>query len=168
MKKSDGIIGVILLGVAFFYYYSTRDLPPPSVTEKLGASFFPILLTITLAVLSILLLISSLRARNSSDGKAAIAGGDRLEEDAFAAGEISYPFLFGTMGLSVLYVALLNAIGYIVSTPLFILAMVRLLGLKQWSKGIAISIVLTAVLYLLFGKALGVPLPAGVFTTIWE
>ncbi|MEW6672279.1 MAG: tripartite tricarboxylate transporter TctB family protein [Thermodesulfobacteriota bacterium] len=168
MKKSDAVIGFILLALALFYYLSTRDLPPPSVTEKLGASFFPILLTITLAVLSVLLLAGSFFSRDSSDEKAAVAGGERLEEDAFSSEAISYPTLLGTMGLSILYVALLNVTGYLATTPVFIIALVRLLGMRQWIKNIALSIILTAALYLLFGKALGVPLPAGIFQYMWE
>lgn len=168
MKKSDAVIGVLLLALAVFYYLSTRDLPPPSVTEKLGAGFFPILLTITLVVLSILLLGSSFFSRKNQDGKAAIAGGERLEEDAFTAEEISYPILLSTMGLSILYVALLNFSGYLLTTPLFIIALVRILGMKQWVNIIALAAVLTAALYLLFGWALGVPLPAGIFEYMWE
>lgn len=171
MKTSNIIIGIILLALSCFYHLSTRGFPPPTVTENLGASFYPNLLIIVLIFLSLLLIIGSLFSRSPSEQKeqkASIAGGERLEEDSFAAGAISYKFLLGTIGLSTLYAVLLPFIGYITTTLLFILGMVKLLGGKQWFRNIAVSVILTAMLYFLFGRILGVPLPVDIFTNIWE
>ncbi|MDP1990478.1 MAG: tripartite tricarboxylate transporter TctB family protein [Syntrophales bacterium] len=166
MNWSNIIIGIILLISSVFYYFSTSDFPPATKTENLGPGFFPTILAVVLAFLAILLVLNSLLARGASgkekDG-AVIQGAERLEEDSFGAEQISYKFLFGTIGLSFLYVGLLSVLGYLISTPLFLIILIRLLGYEKWGNNVAASIGLTATLYLLFAIALGVNLPAGLF-----
>ena len=166
MNWSNIIIGIILLITSAFYYFSTMGFPPPSKTETLGSAFFPTLLAAALAFLALLLILNNLLARGASgkeeDG-AVIQGAERLEEDVFGAGQISYTFLFGTIILSFLYVGLLSVLGYLISTPLFLIILIRLLGYEKWANNVAASIGLTATLYLLFAVALGVSLPAGIF-----
>ena len=166
MKWSNIIIGVILLIFSAFYYYSTSEFPPPSKTENLGPAFFPTLLAATLAFLAILLIVNSIIFRGASGkdkGGAVIQGAERLEEDSFGAEEISYTFLLGTICLSFLYVGLISILGFLISTPLFLIILIRLLGYEKWTNNLAASIGLTAALYLLFAAALGVSLPAGIF-----
>lgn len=166
MNWTNIIIGIILLAASVFYYYSTMDFPPPTKTENLGPAFFPTLLAAALALLSLLLVLAGLFPRGASrkdKDAAVIKGAERLEEDSFGAEQISYKFLFGTIGLSFLYVGLLSILGYLVSTPLFLIILIRLLGYEKWANNVAASIGLTATLYLLFSTALGVSLPAGVF-----
>lgn len=166
MNWSNIIIGIILLIVSVFYYYSTMEFPPPSKTENLGPAFFPTLLAAVLAFLALLMILDSFLARGASGKKgdgAVIQGAERLEEDSFSTEDISYKFLLGTIGLSFLYVGLISVLGYLISTPLFLIILIRLLGYEKWVNNIAASVGLTAVLYLLFATALGVSLPAGVF-----
>lgn len=166
MNWSNIIIGIILLIFSAFYYFSTMGFPPPSKTENLGPAFFPTLLAAALAFLALLLILNSLFFRGASgkeeDG-AVIQGAERLEEDSFGAEQISYTFLFGTICLSFLYVGLLSVLGFLISTPLFLIILIRLLGYEKWVNNLAASIGLTATLYLLFATALGVSLPAGIF-----
>jgi putative tricarboxylic transport membrane protein len=165
VRKANIIIGLILLGVSGFYYFSTKGLPPPTKTENLGAAFFPTLLASLLAILALLLIVNSLSFRRASDQeeeKSAVAGGERLEEDSFSAEGISYKFLFGTAVLCVLYAILLPVIGYLISTPLFLISLIRLLRKGKWVLNVTISILLTASLYLLFARALSVSLPPGI------
>lgn len=167
MNWSNIVIGVILLIASGFYYYSTMEFPPPSKTENLGSAFFPALLAAVLAFLSLLLILDSLLARRASGkgkGGAVIEGAERLEEDSFSAEDISYKFLLGTIVLSFLYVGLISILGFLISTPLFLILLIRLLGYEKWANNLAASIGLTAVLYLLFAVALGVTLPAGIFS----
>lgn len=168
MRRSDCIIGLLLLALAAFYYYSTRDLPPPTPTENLGAAFFPRLLAIFLALLALLLVVGGLVPRGGAapQGKRpALAGGEGLGEDAPTGEEISHTFLLGTMGLSTLYVILLPLAGYLILTPLFLLAVIRFLGKRSWIQNVATALLLTAALYLLFARVLGVPLPAGILSS---
>ena len=166
MNWSNIIIGIILLISSAFYYYSTTGFPPPSKTENLGPAFFPTLLAAVLAFLALLLILNSLFFRGVSGKEkegAVIQGAERLEEDSFGVEQISYKFLLGTIGLSFLYVGLLSILGFLISTPLFLILLIRLLGYEKWVNNLAASAGLTAALYLLFATALGVSLPAGVF-----
>ena len=166
MNWSNIIIGVILLISSAFYYLSTIEFPPPSKTENLGPAFFPTLLAVTLAFLALLLILNSLFFRGASGkekGGAVIQGAERLEEDSFSTDDVSYKFLIGTIGLSFLYVVLISILGFLISTPLFLIILIRLLGYEKWVNNLAASIGLTAALYLLFATALGVSLPAGIF-----
>jgi len=166
MNWSNIVIGIILLAGSAFYYYSTLDFPPPSKTENLGPAFFPALLAGVLAFLSLLLILNNLLARRASGkqkGGAVIEGAERLEEDAFSAEDISYKFLLGTIALSFVYVWLISVLGFVISTVLFLIVLIRLLGYEKWVNNVAASVGLTAALYLLFAVALGVTLPAGIF-----
>jgi len=166
MRWSNIIIGIILLISSAFYYLSTMEFPPPSKTENLGPAFFPTLLAAVLAFLALLLILNTFLARGASGKKgdgAVIQGAERLEEDSFSAEDISYKFLFGTIGLSFLYVALISILGFLISTVLFLVTLIRLLEYKDWKNNVAASVGLTATLYLLFAVALGVTLPAGIF-----
>lgn len=166
MSWSNVVIGIILLIVSAFYYLSTGDFPSPTKADNLGPTFFPTLLAAILAGLALLLILDSILTRRTSgderDG-AVIEGAERLEEDSFSGENISYKFLFGTMGMSVLYVGLLSVLGFLICTPLFLIILIRLLGYERWVNNVAASVGLTATLYLLFVTALGVNLPQGIF-----
>ncbi len=171
MKKSNIIIGTILLALSAFYYFSTKDLPPPSKVESLGAAFFPTLLAILLAALALMMVLTSLASGKTShtkDEKAVVSGGERLEEDSFGSGAISYKFLLGTIGISIPYIVLLPIVGYLLITPIFLITMIRLLGKKKWLHNITVSALLTVALYLLFATMLGVTLPQGILSLFFS
>lgn len=166
MNWSNIIIGVLLILFSAFYYFSTGEFPPPSKTENLGPAFFPTLLAVTLALLSLLLILGSFRFRGRSakeKGGAVIEGAERLEEDAFSADDVSNRYLYGTIVMSFLYVGVLTTLGFLLSTSLFLVILIRLLGYDKWVNTLAASAGLTAALYLLFAVALSVSLPAGIF-----
>lgn len=166
MNWSNIIIGIILIIFSAFYYFSTSEFPPPSKTENLGPAFFPTLLAASLAILSLLLILTSFffrREPGKEKGGAVIQGAERLEEDSFSADDVSNKFLFGTIAMSFLYVGVLSILGFLISTPLFLIILIRVLGYEKWVNNLAASVGLTAALYLLFATALGVALPAGIF-----
>lgn len=119
-----------------------------------------------LTVFALLLILDSLLSKRSSGNEkdgAVIKGAERLEEDSFMGENISKKLLLGTIGLSVLYVALLSILGFLISTPLFLIILIRFLGYEKWVNNVAASVGLTATLYLLFVTVLGVNLPQGIF-----
>ena len=67
----------------------------------------------------------------------------------------------GAIGLSVAYFLLLPLIGFILSTPLFMMSFMLLLGEKSKGWIVGVSIGMTAIIVVLFTKAMYVPLPRG-------
>lgn len=68
------------------------------------------------------------------------------------------------MGLTLLYTVVLNPIGYLIATPLFIAAGLYALAMRSKVGLIAISLILTAFCYYVFAEVLSVPLPSGLLT----
>jgi putative tricarboxylic transport membrane protein len=60
-----------------------------------------------------------------------------------------------------IYVALLPALGFLLATPVFIASLMVLLGIRRPPKVLAVSILATAILFLLFGEALNIRVPLG-------
>lgn len=59
----------------------------------------------------------------------------------------------------VVYVALLEPLGFLVSTALFVLALVRVLGTWSWVTTIALTLSVALACHLVFQRWLGMPLP---------
>jgi len=69
---------------------------------------------------------------------------------------------FAAIGLGVAYLTLLPVTGFIAITPFFMSAFMLLLGEKSKGWIIGVSIAMTAVIVVMFTKAMYVPLPRGV------
>jgi hypothetical protein len=61
------------------------------------------------------------------------------------------------------YVALLDVVGYVLSTCAFLLLEFRLVGVKAWGTNVLLSVGLAASYYIVFVKYFGVAFPKGVF-----
>lgn len=70
----------------------------------------------------------------------------------------------GIMGLSLLYTVVLNPIGYLIATPVFVAAGLYVLAMRSKIGIVAVSVLLTAFCYYVFAEVLSVPLPSGLLT----
>lgn len=139
MRKVDLLLGFILLAICGVFYFMISRLP-----EK--AILYPIFVTSLLLFLTIIhLLITYFK---------------KSDEESTAFKDLEIKQLFFVLGLSGLYVAMINIVGYITSTLLYVLA--TLFGLKvKKSVSVAISIGFAIFIYVLFKILLRVPLPKG-------
>ena len=64
----------------------------------------------------------------------------------------------------VLYVPLLEPVGYPVATAALCVVALRILGARRWSVMLGVSAALTVGSFVLFRRVLGVELPAGILT----
>jgi putative tricarboxylic transport membrane protein len=62
-------------------------------------------------------------------------------------------------GALVIYVALLEPLGFLLATALFVLAVVRVLGAWAWMTTAAVTLAIALACYLVFQRWLGMPLP---------
>lgn len=61
----------------------------------------------------------------------------------------------------VVYVAVLNTVGFLISTFLFAAAVLYFMGERAWYKLVGIPLILSVFLYVVFGILLSIPLPMG-------
>ncbi len=157
MRKGSIIISLILLGLSVFSYFYV--IPTQIITsipiEKntpavLHPDFFPRLTVFILAIVSITLLISSIKYKTDektygSDYKSAIT-------------RVVIVFL-----LSYTYVLSLKYIGYTLTTPVFMAIIIILLGLRNWRLVIPTAIAFPFALNIFFWYSFKVVLPEGDF-----
>ncbi len=106
--------------------------------------FFPWIGGVTLASLSVCLVVQALRTR-------AVA-------QASASGWARPALLLAAL---VLYVPLLEPLGYPLTTTGLCVVALRILNTRRWPVTLGVSAALALATYFLFNRALGVELPAG-------
>jgi hypothetical protein len=86
--------------------------------------------------------------------------------------EAGYPASFKRAALltlvSLLYIATFRPVGYLIGTPLYILAALWILEQRNWLLNVTVAVVFTATFYLTFAQVLGVWLPVGPFTQFFR
>jgi hypothetical protein len=146
MARRDTVTAVVMILAGAAAAWEAGRLPFGTVRNP-GQGFFPWWLGVTLAGLSVVLLVNTLARR------------ERVE--AAERGRIGK--VLGVLGVLALYALALEPAGYPACTFVVVLFMLRVTEPHRWP--VAIGVALGAALgsYLLFGIWLKVPLPAGPF-----
>ncbi len=147
MAKGDQISGLVLLGISVWLALQSSRMPQAADFGP-GVGFLPFWLSIIMAGLSILLIVNG--TRKPADASAT---------PILPTGVASKRVLIVLVSL-VGYVALLNVLGFVLDTILFIGFLLRGLERESWKNSIIIAIGAGVVLYLIFQIGLGVRLPA--------
>ena len=139
----EGIVlfAVSILGIVMSFI-SHKDF---NVEWKLSPYLFPLIISIFLFILSISILASSLKENEK-----------RKEKEK---GDIKSLLIFGL--ICVLYLLVLNFLGFVLSSILLLISSMIVLGERRWWFIALVSIISTVVIYLLFAKYLSVMLPKG-------
>ena len=149
MRGADRIAGagLLALGVAFSagalkqYDYWGANGP--------GPAFLPFWLGLAKAVLAAGLLVGALRS--SEPGAAWIPRGDALRR------------LLLVLGATTALVVLLDVVGMVVGTLLFLVGLFRFLDRQSWPLTLAVALAVAALNFLVFTHWLRVPMPVGPF-----
>ena len=155
MLKGELIFALLIFVVSLFLYWVTGSFGTGTVLQgsQMGPAFWPRLLLGALLLLSVVVSVGTIRkiAREKAWGESLLTM-DRGKVRFFAA-----------IGLGVAYLILLPVLGFIAITPVFMIAFMLLLGEKSKGWIIGVSIAMTAIIVVLFTKAMYVPLPRGVW-----
>jgi len=148
MRSADraAAAALLALGVAFsagaLKYYDYWGANGP------GPAFLPFWLGLIMAVLAALLLVQAIRT--DDPGEEWLPRGDSLRR------------LVLVLAATIALVALLQVVGMIVGTVLFLIVVVRFLDRHPWPLTIAVALAVAGVNFLVFTYWLHVPLPVGV------
>jgi hypothetical protein len=138
MKRGNLISGILLLLLSAAVWIGSSAFPPES-------SFFPRALAIIMALLTLLMLFES-----------------HLDADeaVFDQGDAAYKRAAFVLLLTSAYSFLLGYFGFLVLTPISLLALMRIMEKGNYRWKIAASVLTTACIYFVFQMMLDVPLPA--------
>jgi len=151
-----GLIPVVL-GVV--YLFMTLRLPDVSIGDPLGPRLFPMIVGIGSLVSGVLLVAGEIRAAK---------GGARQRADEETAVERSArKALYGKIGLTILagvvYGFILDTVGYLISTFVFMMILMCLVNtIRRMVENTVVSIGFSVVTYVLFATIFQVRLPRGI------
>jgi putative tricarboxylic transport membrane protein len=147
MKRSDIAASVILVGLATFVLFESRNLPFGSMRVP-QTGFFPATLATLLLIFSVILLAQcflSIETVRASD-KIAEAGWMRIG---------------ATLAIMAGFAFALERLGFLLSTFFLMILLLRAIESRSWPKVVAIAVATAVVAYAIFGWLLGIPLPIG-------
>lgn len=147
MRRADQIGGVLLLMFGAGYAAVARGYPY-STPYGPGSGFMPLWLGVGMLVLALLLLIGASR-RGAADG-------------SWLPDRTGLFKLAITLLATVLFVALMDQVGMILGSALFLVGILRFSERYPWGQVLAIAAGVGTMNYLVFTYWLRVPFPVGI------
>jgi putative tricarboxylic transport membrane protein len=148
MKQSNIAISLILIGLAGFILLQSRNLAFGTLRAPQTA-FFPTTLATLLLILSVILLGQTLL------GKEIRRGPDKIVAEGWVR-------IGGALATMVGFALALERLGFLLTTFLLMVLLLRAIESQRWPKVVAIALMTALISYAIFGWLLGIPLPAGV------
>jgi putative tricarboxylic transport membrane protein len=152
MALVDRLTGLLLVVLAAAYYRLAGEIEVGLASDLLGPQYFPRLLAVALAIAGAWLFVRS------------FLPGAGLSQPARAESE-RLANLWITLGLTVVYLLLLQRVGFLVLTPLLLGAFTWVLGYRRWLPLAATAVAVSVMLWVVFARLLGVRLPPGLLDT---
>ena len=148
MRRADRIAGAVLLALAVAFsagalkYYSYWGENGP------GPAFLPVWLGMVMAVLAVTLLVGAMRSQDPGDPWLPRRAGLKR--------------LVVVLGATVTLVALLNVVGMVLGTLVFLIVLVRFLDRTPWPLTFVVAFAVAGANFLVFTRWLKVPMPVSV------
>jgi putative tricarboxylic transport membrane protein len=151
-EKKDIASGLFLFAFGLFLAIKSLGL---SVWSKFGPDegFFPLAVAILMMALSVTVLIKAVGSLKI------LESGGKTEEEASAPIERLRIYAYAV--LMFLYAVLLEKVGFLITSALFLLLIVKLVERESWLRTVFVGVISIVTSYVLFVYFLGVPLPKG-------
>lgn len=147
MRRTDRVSGLVLLAFGIAFAAGARQYPYMAPTGP-GSGFLPLWLGLAMAGLAAALLVRATRA--ADPGPSPWPGRRGLAR------------LVAVVGATAAFIALMDVVGMVPGTALFLVALLRFLGRHPWPLALAVAAGTAGANWLVFAHWLRVPFPAGV------
>ncbi|UOQ91903.1 tripartite tricarboxylate transporter TctB family protein [Halobacillus shinanisalinarum] len=151
MQKSNYIFAIIMAILALLFYFWGN-----AFSEE--ASQWPQFFAITLLLLSILLVVDTFLKPNREKDE---------DEDEVAKPQIYEKKVFYSALLLIVYLLIMDKLGFLLTTPIFLAALLWAINYRFITKLVTISLGTTIALTIIFQFLLGVPIPQGVLANLF-
>jgi len=149
-KKAEIILSLMFIAIAGYFYYLSTSLREPAGGD-VGGAFYPRILIIGMVLLSINMIVGAIR-KNTFDEEGPLFD---LKEGGL------YRVLIA-VGLSVIYFFTLDIGGFLITSTIFLIALMTMMKAgKIWFR-IIISLAVVLIVWYVFMVFLRVPLPRGI------
>ena len=148
MNKKDfytGLVFLLFTGVIFAFILTT---PPIQVATKPGPFFFPTAAALLLGGLSLALLVSGARQKDSG---------------AAGKGKTMRNRVFWIIAWCAIYAFTIERLGYLLSTGIVTFALLWYFNRREWIFNIIMSVGIPVSIFILFDTLLKQSLPRGIF-----
>ncbi|MCD2137883.1 tripartite tricarboxylate transporter TctB family protein [Salinicoccus halitifaciens] len=144
------IMPIFLILIASVYLILTFNLPEANIGNPTAAMNYPLLIGFSLLILSILYLLNEYKLSRK----------EKFDNyNVFKDKELTVKFLI-VLGLCIVYSLIFEQVGFLISTSLFLLALLFVVnGRKQWLINIIVAITFSFATWYSFSELLGVSLP---------
>lgn len=151
-----GLAGM-LLALGAFLLVETSRIEIPANANSVGPRFFPTVVGVLLCLVGSWLVVDVLRGGH---------GAMEVAEDIDLTRTSDWRTLGLLSAVFLGHAALLEVLGFAVAGTLLFFGVGATLGSRRWARDLAVSAVLATGIYLVFGRLLGVSLPAGLLDGI--
>lgn len=148
MRRADRIAGAALLVFAAAFSVGALRYYPYWGPGGPGSGFLPFWLGLAMGALALLLFVGALRSGDAGAPWLPVGKGFRR--------------LAVVLAVTVAFVALLNVVGMVLGTALFLVALLRFLEGYGWRLTLGVAVVTAGINYLVFTYWLQVPFPVSV------
>jgi len=148
VRNNDSVSSLfcLCLGLVFIAGGLKMGLGPLNAP---GPGFFPAVIGGVLSSLSAVLLVTACRTKGAP------------ARESFGKQERGWMKIFPSLFSLFFYLAFLDFLGYLLTTSLFILFLLKFVGKKGWGASILMAVVVSLGSYAMFRMGLGVLLPKG-------
>lgn len=156
MKPKDIYPGIIFILVSIVFFFETTNFPNKSSEGDVGPDLWPRVLLTIIILLSIVLIIFSIKERMSQ----------KDTKQPFVLAEYK-PLLKSIVGITVsfLFILTFNFVGFFITTTILYVVLGALMSKELKNKWLILveAVVTVAICYLVFDVVLKVDLPQGLF-----
>lgn len=146
-------------GVSIFMYLLSSYFLLEALKFPKDSAIFPIGAAIILIFLNTLYLVATIKQKNKLKQS---EQADENSEQSHLNPHMSKGFIIVT-SLCLVYTVLLNTIGFLFLTPIFLIVMMVYIGARNKKVILSLSIVFTLIIYLTFKTIFNISIPTGIF-----
>ena len=163
-KRCDLAVSIFTVLLGIFVLIAARKIRTGLVVDPITPRGLPNMMGAILIIGGFILAVQQLLNWSKLPGHLVPEEG---QED-----EVGYPVsaarAIGIILLSAVWEGLLPRLGYLIITPLYLIACSWVMSVRSWKKVIGFSVIYTVASWVIFGPLLGVRIPLGTFGPLFE